>query len=63
MSSTTKDAENRRKSSRPAGCVEYRRSAASSLLDDICRLVTLSLHLNNPRHNEDIQGLGWLPIC
>ena len=41
MLSTTTDAEIRRKSSRPAGCVEYYRSAASSFLDDICRLVTL----------------------
>ena len=41
MSSTTKDAENGRESGRPTDSVEDRRSAASSFLDDICRLVTL----------------------
>ncbi|APZ95999.1 hypothetical protein Fuma_05662 [Fuerstiella marisgermanici] len=41
MSSTTNDAAGCLTTSVPKGCDDSSRSAASSFLDDICRLVTL----------------------
>ena len=41
MSATTKDADWDANASVPEGCDDSSRSAASSLLDDICRLVAL----------------------
>jgi hypothetical protein len=41
MSSTTHDAEQDSKSGGPQGCVDRRQSAASLLLCDMCRFVTL----------------------